>query len=96
MPRKKQYRSPIINLVDETHYPQCPFYLKEGYKDKNGLRRLYCDGAVLKFPDIEARRSYVYTLCAHPTGYKTCIIYKYMYEFFMKKYSEEGENHGTN
>lgn len=72
-----------------SNYAQCPYYYKEMSKDKNGIYKVYCEGAVLKFPDIKARRDFIYIHCAHPCGYKSCPIYMYMDSFYKRKYNEE-------
>lgn len=73
----------------ETQYCQCPYYYQEKGKNKDGIYKVYCEGATLNFPDIIARRDFVYIFCAHPNGYKSCPIYMYMDSFYKRKYKEE-------
>ena len=82
-------RRVVDDNINQTQYPQCPYYYKETSKDKNGIYKVYCEGSVLKFPDIKARRDFIYIHCAHPNGYKSCPIYQYMDSFYKRKYNEE-------
>ena len=75
--------------LNQTQYCQCPYYYKETSRDKNGIRKVYCEGAVLKFPDKISRRDFIYIFCAHPNGYKSCPIYMFMESFYKRKYKEE-------
>ena len=61
----------------------CPFYLQD-----RGNGRVNCEGASLKFPDKEARREFVYRLCAHPDGYKECRLRVALEHYYERKYEE--------
>ena len=59
----------------------CPFF-----KQDRGGGRLSCEGANIRFPDKEARREFVYRLCAHPEGYKTCPMQMTLEHYYERKY----------
>ncbi len=61
----------------------CPFY-----KQDRGCGRLSCEGANFHFPDKEARREYVYRLCAHPEGYKSCPLREALEHYYERKYAK--------
>jgi hypothetical protein len=50
---------------------------------------VYCEGARLKFPDRDARREILYRYCAHPEGYKACMLKQALDHYYERKY----ENH---
>ena len=62
----------------------CPFY-----KQDRGGGRLSCEGANFHFPDKEARREYVYRLCAHPEGYKDCPLRVALEHHYERKYAQD-------
>lgn len=66
----------------------CPYYMRD-----RGRGHIYCEGAVFRFPDIKARREYVYAYCAHPTGYGRCPLKQVMDHFYERRFdkSETGE-----
>ncbi len=47
---------------------------------------IYCAGARVHFPDKLARREIVYTYCAHPSGYRQCVLKQAMDGFYRRKY----------
>lgn len=54
----------------------CPYYVKE-IRHNNGARvGVECEGGRIQFKSKEARRAYIYPLCASVKGYKECPIYK--------------------
>ena len=59
----------------------CPYFLRD-----RGHGRVYCEGTVFRFPDIEARREYVYTFCAHPDGFRKCPLKQIMDRYYDRKY----------
>ena len=61
----------------------CPFFLQD-----RGNGRVCCEGASLKFPDKEARREFVYRLCAHPEGYKECRMRIALEHYYERKYED--------
>ena len=61
----------------------CPFFLQD-----RGNGRVSCEGASLKFPDREARREFVYRLCAHPEGYKECRMRLALEHYYERKYED--------
>ena len=61
----------------------CPFFLQD-----RGNGRVCCEGASLKFPDKEARREFVYRLCAHPEGYKECRMRLALEHYYERKYED--------
>ena len=61
----------------------CPFFLQD-----RGNGRVSCEGASLKFPDKEARREFVYRLCAHPEGYKACRMRMALEHYYERKYED--------
>lgn len=60
----------------------CPFY-----KQDRGCGRLSCEGANFRFPDVEARREFVYRFCAHPEGYKDCPLRIMLEHYYERKYA---------
>ncbi len=62
----------------------CPFYRQD-----RGDGRLSCEGANFHFPDKEARREYVYRLCAHPEGYKSCPLQEALEHYYERKYAKD-------
>ena len=50
--------------------PVCPFYSKH-----NG-NKLYCEGAIIKFPNKESKPEWINNNCSHEENYKVCPIYK--------------------
>ena len=47
---------------------------------------IYCECARFHFPDKLARREIVYTYCAHPSGYRQCVLKQAMDGFYRRKY----------
>lgn len=63
----------------------CP-YFKKTPDDK----RIVCECAKFKFPDIIARRELLYGFCAHPTGYNNCLLKQTMDKYYYeRKYGDE-------
>lgn len=66
----------------DVHVGICPYFKKD-----RGKGRLNCEGATFRFPDLLARREYVYRFCAHPEGYKNCPLKIAMDHFYERKYA---------
>ena len=62
----------------------CPYFVRD-----RGKGLVYCECARFRFPDKEARREIVYRFCAHPTGYKTCMIKNCLDHHYERKYAHE-------
>ncbi len=60
----------------------CPFYRQD-----RGCGKLSCEGANFRFPDVEARREFVYRFCAHPEGYKDCPLRIMLEHYYERKYA---------
>ncbi len=67
--KPKEAARVAVHPPDDTQVGICPYYVRDR---GNGL--VYCECARFRFPDAEARREIVYRFCAHPTGYKTCML----------------------
>ena len=52
----------------------CPFF--EGEEIKRGKTTVICAGGDVRFPTENARRSFIYPLCASEKGYKECSLFK--------------------
>lgn len=59
----------------------CPYFIRD-----RGRGVIYCECARFHFPDKLSRREIVYTYCAHPTGYKQCVIKCAMDGFYQRKF----------
>ena len=63
----------------------CPYF-----KKMSDDRKIDCECAKFKFPDIIARRELLYGFCAHPTGYNDCILKQAMDKYYYeRKYKNE-------
>ena len=60
----------------------CPFF-----KQDRGKGCVSCEGANFHFPDLEARREYVYRFCADPKGYKDCPLQIALEHHYERKYA---------
>lgn len=60
----------------------CPYFSRER---SHGV--LTCECARLKFPDRDSRREIVYRYCAHPQGYKACMLKQAMDHYYERKYA---------
>ena len=60
----------------------CPYFQRE-----KGDGYTYCECARFRFPDKQARRDIVYQYCAHPDGYRACVIKQTMDQFYERKYN---------
>ena len=59
----------------------CPYFRRDR---GNGI--VNCECATLKFPDKEARREILYRYCAHPEGYKACMLKQALDHYYERKY----------
>lgn len=90
---KKPLENKDISLVEKENAQKmrdentaigiCPFFQQD-----RGNGRVSCEGAQLKFPDKEARREFVYRLCAHPDGYKECPLRVALEHYYERKYAQ--------
>ncbi len=64
----------------------CPYYIRD-----RGKGQVYCECARFRFPDAPARREIVYRFCAHPQGYKDCVIKQCMDHYYERKYEGHEE-----
>ncbi len=62
----------------------CPYFVRD-----RGKGLVYCECARFRFPDPAARREIVYRFCAHPTGYKTCMLKQCLDNHYERKYAYE-------
>ena len=75
--------SPDGTTGKEVHVGICPYFKKD-----RGKGNIACEGANFHFPDLLARREFVYRFCAHPQGYKTCALKIAMDHFYERKYTQ--------
>ncbi len=68
----------------ECHVGICPYYDRE-----RGKGKMSCEGATFRFPDLVARREIVYRFCAHPTGYRDCVLKQCLDHYYERKYEHE-------
>ena len=66
----------------ETRLGICPYFCRER---SQGV--VYCECARLKFPDRDSRREILYRFCAHPEGYKTCMLKQALDHYYERKYA---------
>lgn len=59
----------------------CPYFIRD-----RGKGVIYCECARFHFPDKLSRREIVYSYCAHPTGYRQCVLKKAMDGFYQRKF----------
>ena len=59
----------------------CPYFIRD-----RGRGVIYSECARFHFPDKLARREIVYTYCAHPSGYRQCVLKQAMDGFYRRKY----------
>ena len=67
----------------------CPFFHAEG-KNADGTRRITCEGCTVRFPDLAARRGYVYRYCC--SNWKRCTIAQMLLGYYETE--KEGTDHG--
>lgn len=60
----------------------CPYFTRER---SHGV--VTCECARLKFPDRDCRREIVYRYCAHPEGYKACMLKQALDHYYERKYA---------
>ena len=61
----------------------CPYFTRER---SHGV--VTCECARLKFPDRKSRREVVYRYCAHPEGYKDCMLKQALDHYYERKYAK--------
>ncbi len=65
----------------------CPYYVRD-----RGKGLVYCECARFRFPDAGVRREIVYRFCAHPTGYKTCMLKQSLDHYYERKFAVHEES----
>lgn len=90
MTMEPQYpESPTPDRATQTHEENegregiCPYFVRERKPDI-----VSCECARLKFPDRDSRREIVYRYCAHPQGYKACMLKQAMDHYYERKYAQ--------
>ena len=83
-PRRRAPRKPHPHVAEneqEIRVGYCPYFGRE-----RSSWVVTCEGACLKFPDREARREVLYRYCAHPEGYKACMLKQALDHYYERKY----------
>ena len=76
-------RATQIQEENESREGICPYFVRER---SQGV--VSCECARLKFPDRDSRREIVYRYCAHPQGYKACMLKQAMDHYYERKYAQ--------
>ncbi len=81
--QERQPKPSISGEAEDTdlHVGICPYFMRD-----RGKGIVYCECAKFKFPDKGARREIVYRFCAHPEGYKACMIKQALDHYYERKY----------
>lgn len=76
---------PVTHKEEEQdlHVGICPYYIRDR---SNGV--VYCECARFRFPDKQSRREIVYRYCAHPEGYKSCMLKNALDHYYERKYDK--------
>lgn len=79
----QQHIPPTLEEAEnlEQHEGICPYFDRD-----RGKGVVYCECARFHFPDKRARREIVYRFCAHPDGYKACMIKQALDHYYERKY----------
>ena len=82
--QEQQMIPPSMEAVEATEPREeiCPYFMKD-----RGKGVVYCECAKFKFPDKGSRREIVYRFCAHPEGYKACMIKQALDHYYERKYA---------
>ena len=72
-----------ITEENESREGICPYFTRER---SHGV--VTCECARLKFPDRKSRREIVYRFCAHPEGYKDCMLKQALDHYYERKYAQ--------
>ncbi len=67
----------------------CPYYMRD-----RGKGIVYCECARFRFPDKGSRREILYRFCAHPEGYKACMIKQALDHYYERKYGHDEKEIG--
>ena len=67
----------------DAHVGICPYYLRDR---GDGVK--YCEIARFRFHDKLDRREVVYRYCAHPEGYKACMLKNALDHYYERKYEK--------
>ncbi len=78
------HKVPTVTPPEDLHVGICPYYVRD-----RGKGLVYCECARFRFPDAGARREIVYKFCAHPTGYKNCMLKQSLDHYYERKYAHE-------
>ncbi len=86
-PVKRSRPSKEVRPKEEESYAEscegiCPYFTRER---SHGV--VTCECARLKFPDRDSRREIVYRYCAHPEGYKACMLKQALDHYYERKYA---------
>lgn len=76
-------QKPCALEENESREGICPYFTRER---SHGV--VSCECARLKFPDLESRREIVYRFCAHPEGYKACMLKQALDHYYERKYAQ--------
>lgn len=76
-------RAALSREEQDVHVGICPYYVRDR---SNGL--VYCECARFRFPDKPSRREIVYRYCAHPEGYKSCMLKIALDHYYERKYDQ--------
>ncbi len=83
----KQKLAPPTPLAPAEPIPgYCPYYRR-----LSEAGSLHCEAGRLRFPDAPGRRAIVYRFCAHPEGYKACMLKVMLDEYYERKYAHENQ-----
>jgi hypothetical protein len=74
--------SPASTEEQDLRVGICPYFIRDRSK---GV--VYCECARFRFPDKPSRREIVYRYCAHPEGYKDCMLKKALDHYYERKYA---------
>ena len=95
-PGKRSRPSKEVRPKEEESYAEsrsesregiCPYFTRER---SHGV--VTCECARLKFPDRDSRREIVYRYCAHPEGYKACMLKQALDHYYERKYAHEASD----
>ena len=70
----------------DLHEGICPYFDRD-----RGKGVVYCECARFKFPDKGSRREIIYRYCAHPEGYKLCMIKQALDHYYERKYARHDQ-----
>ncbi len=78
----------VTTVLAELNEGLCPYFIRD-----RGKGVIYCECAKFHFPDRLTRREIIYRYCAHPDGYKDCMIKQSLDHYYERKYAQhDGED----